>query len=115
MADNRRRRRNIARFFAPLALVAFGVALAMVILSFTNEQDDGGDGQRSTTESSRQTTPENAQTPRRQRRAFYRVKLNDTLGLIAEKTGVPVERLQELNPELDPQNLVVGQRVKLRE
>ena len=43
------------------------------------------------------------------------MKLNDTLGLIAEKTGVPVERLQELNPELDPQNLVVGQRVKLRE
>jgi len=36
-------------------------------------------------------------------------------GLIAEKTGVPVERLQELNPELDPQNLIVGQRVKLRE
>ena len=48
MADNRRRRRNIARFFAPLALVAFGVALAMVILSFTNEQDDGGDAQRTT-------------------------------------------------------------------
>jgi LysM repeat protein len=43
------------------------------------------------------------------------VKLNDTLGLIAEKTDVPVERLQELNPELDPQNLIVGQRIKLRE
>ena len=43
------------------------------------------------------------------------MKLNDTLGLISEKTGVSVERLQELNPELDPQNLIVGQRVKLRE
>ena len=43
------------------------------------------------------------------------MKLNDTLGLISEKTGVAVEALQELNPELDPQNLIVGQRVKLRE
>jgi LysM repeat protein len=43
------------------------------------------------------------------------VKLNDTLGLIAQKTGVPVERIEELNPELDPQNLIVGQRIKLRE
>ena len=115
MADHSRRRRNIARFFAPLALVAFGVALAMVILSFTNEQEDAGGGPRTTTESGQQTTPQNAESHRRQRRAFYRVKLNDTLGLIAEKTGVPVERLQELNPELDPQNLIVGQRVKLRE
>jgi hypothetical protein len=26
-----------------------------------------------------------------------------------------VERIQELNPELDPQNLIVGQKIKLRE
>jgi LysM repeat protein len=95
MADHARRRRNIARIFAPLALLACGAAVAVVVVTFTNEQGD--DGQR------------------RPARRFYRVKLNDTLGLIAEKTGVPVERLQELNPELDPQNLVVGQRVKLRE
>jgi LysM repeat protein len=43
------------------------------------------------------------------------VKLNDTLGLISEKTGVPVERIEALNPELDPQNLIVGQKIKLRE
>ena len=48
-------------------------------------------------------------------RASYTVKLNDTLGLIAEKTDVSVERLQTLNPELDPQNLIVGQKIKLRE
>ena len=48
-------------------------------------------------------------------RATYTVKLNDTLGRISAKTGVPVDRLQTLNPELDPQNLVVGQKIKLRE
>ena len=29
--------------------------------------------------------------------------------------GTTVERLQELNPELDPQGLVAGQKIKLRE
>ena len=36
-------------------------------------------------------------------------------GSIAEKTGVSVERLQELNPELDPQALLSGQKINLRE
>jgi LysM repeat protein len=44
----------------------------------------------------------------------YVVKTGDTLGSIAQKTGVPVEKLQELNPTLDPQALVSGQRIKLR-
>jgi hypothetical protein len=114
MAEHGRRRRNIARFLAPLALMAVGAAVAIVVLGFAEDQDDGGGRGSTTTEAGRQTTREDAPA-RRQRRPFYRVKLNDTLGLIAEKTGIPVERLQALNPELDPQNLIVGQRVKLRE
>jgi LysM repeat protein len=44
----------------------------------------------------------------------YVVESGDTLGGIAEKTGVPVERLEELNPGLDQFQLVAGQRIKLR-
>jgi LysM repeat protein len=113
MADHRRLRRNTARIVAPLALVACGVAIALVVMSFTDDEKND-EPERTTTQAGERTNPQNA-TQRRNRRPVYRVKLNDTLGLIAEKTGVPVERLQELNPELDPQNLVVGQRVKLRE
>lgn len=115
MADRRRLRRNTARIIAPLALLACGVALAMVVMSFTEERQKDDDARtRTTTQSGERTTPQ-GEGQRRSRRRIYRVNLNDTLGLIAEKTGVPVERLQELNPELDPQNLNVGQRVKLRE
>jgi hypothetical protein len=114
MADHGRRR-SPARFLAPLALLAVAAAFALVILSFTsNEDSDGGEG-RTATEAGEPSPRENARQRRRQRRPFYRVKLNDTLGLIAQKTGVGVEQLQVLNPELDPQNLVVGQRIKLRE
>jgi LysM repeat protein len=114
MADHRRLRRNIARIVAPLALLSCGVAIALVVTSFTDDQQNDEPEERTTTQSGDRTSPENG-AGRRSRRRIYRVKLNDTLGLIAEKTGVPVERLQELNPELDPQNLIVGQRVKLRE
>jgi hypothetical protein len=114
MADHARRRRIIARIFAPLALLACGVAVAVVVVSFTDDQGDDDSQERTTTQAGQRTTPER-DGRRRTARRIYRVKLNDTLGLIAEKTGVPVERLQQLNPELDPQNLIVGQRVKLRE
>ena len=56
------------------------------------------------------TTPKPAPKP-----ATYTVKTGDNLGSIAEKTKVPIETLQELNPELDPQALVTGQKIKLKE
>ena len=45
---------------------------------------------------------------RSRRRTSTSSRTGDTLGAIAERTGVPVERLQELNPSLDPQALVSG-------
>lgn len=103
-----RRRRSPARFLAPVALIACAVAIALVV-SNTKSNDEGGKGTASkTTATTTDTTP-------RKRRANYTVKTGDTLGAIAERTGVSVERLQELNPELDPQALVSGQKIKLRE
>ena len=106
------RRRSPARLLAPLALLLAVAAVLVVIQASTGSDDSNGGGDRTSVE---QTTPtEREERPVRQR-ASYTVKLNDTLGLIAEKTGVSVERIQELNPELDPQNLIVGQKIKLRE
>jgi LysM repeat protein len=109
----RGRRRNVARLLAPLALL-LSVAAVLVIVQSTNDSgESNGDGAgRTTTEQG--TTQDTTAKPRRVR-PNYTVKLNDTLGLIAEKTGVSVERIQVLNPELDPQNLIVGQKIKLRE
>ena len=113
MPENRRRF-SPSHLLAPLALLVCAGAIAIVVLN-SNVVDDGNstESSSSTTETapSDQTTTERTR-PRRRR---YTVKLNDSLGSIAEKTGVPVERLEELNPELDPQALVVGQKIKLRE
>lgn len=43
----------------------------------------------------------------------YEVEPGDTLGGIADKTGLTVERLKELNPELDAQTLSPGQEIKI--
>jgi LysM domain len=113
MADHGARPRTLARLLAPLALVAVAGAVGYVVSTSNGSGDDGdGNAERGVEQRPR----EDAQQQRRRRqRAFYSVKLNDTLGLIAQKTDIPVERLEELNPELDPQNLIVGQRIRLRE
>ena len=106
--------RSPARLLAPLALVVFALAVVLVLLTASagDDGDGGADTASDQTGTTAQTTTATTTTPRR---STYTVKTGDTLGLIAEKTGVPVERLQELNPELDPQALLSGQKINLRE
>jgi LysM repeat protein len=109
-------RLSLARLLAPLALIAFVVVfLAIVLGSGVVGDDDGGaatTGAKGAPASTQTTT-----TKKRQKKSpqTYTIKPNDTLSGIAATTGTTVERLQELNPELDPQGLVAGQKIKLRE
>jgi LysM repeat protein len=118
-------KRTPARVLAPLALVAFGVALMLIVASAGDGDDEPA--KTSATEQEQRDLELAKERRRRQRsearregqgklpQDVYVVKTGDTLGSIAEKTGIPVEKLQELNPELDPQALVSGQKIKLRE
>jgi LysM repeat protein len=117
MAHQGRPRRSPARLVAPIALAVAFAAVVLVVSNSRSDGEDGGGGDDSATRTTEQPPRQqgNRQQQRQRQRAFYRVKLNDTLGLIAEQTGVPVEQLEALNPELDPQNLIVGQRIRLRE
>ena len=111
-------RRSPARILAPLALAVFALVFFAILLSSGGSGGGGGNAGGTSTESSRTSTAstrERTTTTPRGGRATYTVKVGDTLGGIADKTGVPVERLLELNPDLDPQALVSGQKVKLRE
>jgi LysM repeat protein len=94
-----------------MALVLAAVAVLLVIQASTGSGDGSKDNNAKTTSVQQQPT----ETTKQRVRPSYTVKLNDNLGLISEKTGVSVARLEELNPELDPQNLIVGQKIKLRE
>jgi len=113
--------RSLARVIAPLALVAAAAAVALVIATSAavTGGDDGAQTKtttaakpsqtptRTTDGSKTTTTPQS--TPR-----VYVVKPGDILSTIAERTGVSVAEILELNPDIDPQALVNGQRIKLR-
>ena len=103
--------RSPARFLAPLALVACSVALYMVVTSST-QPDTGGSPNRAT-EAQPTATPRGRRERRVRRR--YTVKAGDTPSSIAEETGVPLEDILRLNPDLDPQTLSPGQRIRLRQ
>lgn len=110
--------RSPLRFLAPVALVAFGLALLLIVSSA-----GGGDGTTTRSSSAQEKERDLGKTSKKKRRGgdsklptrSYTVKEGDTLGSISEKTGIPVDKLQELNPQIDPQQLVTGQKVKLRE
>jgi LysM repeat protein len=113
---------------APISLVAFAVIFLIVIVS---SLDSGSESKDSRTRAAEQRTVKRASDSRRAgttaatgatgttgaagNRRVYVVKAGDTLVEIANDTGVPIEELLSLNPSIDPQGLVTGQRVKLRE
>ena len=108
--------RSPVRLLAPIALVAFAFALVVVIAAsdVTGGGDDGTERADEGAPPSAETTERERPAPKREKRS-YTVQLGDSLGSIAEETGVDVETIQLLNPELDPQSLTVGQKIKLRE
>ena len=105
--------RSPARFLAPLALVAFALALFIVVSNAT--KDDGGSTRAKDAGQPAQSssTPTGDKKKRKQPRS-YTVKSGDTPSGIAEKVDVPLETILELNPDLDPQALTPGTKLKLR-
>jgi LysM repeat protein len=108
-----RSRRSPARFLAPVALATVIVAsLAMVSGSGTTGSSPSPGNGTQTSKTSASTTGVSTTTKRVRR--TYTVKVGDTLGGIAVKTGVPLTKLQELNPSVDPHAMTAGQKIRLR-
>ena len=107
------------RMLAPALLALFALVLLVVVVASLGGggSDSDSDDSRTTTEkptrtrTTEQPRPDGAATGRR----VYVVKPGDSLVRIAQQTEVPIERLLALNPSVDPQALVTGQRIKLRE
>jgi LysM repeat protein len=119
----KRTRRSPARFLAPLALIAVLVAFLAIVTS------SGGGGGGSTTEESTSTTSAQTSTTKKKTGSTktrkkaaqredagktYTVQVGDTLGGIADKTGVPLDRIEELNPDVDPHAMTTGQEIRLK-
>jgi LysM repeat protein len=123
--------RTPTRWLAPIALLVALAAVGYVVRDFsssaseeepaatqttTSERESQGGGSdeeeepATTTEGDGETTT--STTPRNGKKSV-RVGPGDTLGSIAEENDLTVEEVLELNPDLDPNSLNVGDRVKL--
>jgi LysM repeat protein len=108
-------RSSFARLLAPLALIAFSLAVAAIVLGSDVVGDDNSSETAGARDLPAATDTATNETSQKRTTRTYTIKANDTLSAIAEENGTTVERLLELNPELDPQGLVAGQKIKLRE
>ena len=106
--------RSPARFLAPLALLAFAVALLLVV-SKSPDQESTAQPSGITRSAGSAAAPTAGQKHKKRRlKRMYTVKPGDTPSGIAEKTGVPLEDILALNPTLDPQTLAPGTKIRLR-
>jgi len=95
-----------ARVVAAAALaVAFVVAVAVIAGALGGDSHHRGSHMRASGQAS---------AKRKKAPATYVVRSGDTLTAIAHRTGVPVARIEALNPRVDPQILIAGETLKLR-
>jgi len=99
--------RNPARLAAPLALLAAAVAVVVVV------QASKPGSSSSSPSATRTAVTQPARQTRRTAPRAYVVKVGDTLTVIADKTGVSLDEIQRLNPDVDPNALQTGERLRL--
>lgn len=105
-----------ARAFAAAALIAGFLIVIVVVAGSVGGDDNGGSGNgaAATQTSSGGEGRGEGSAKQGKRSTFYVVQNGDTLTSIARKTGVSVDRIEALNPGVDPQILVSGEKLKLR-
>lgn len=102
-----------ARILVPLALIAcVGAVVALVADTMSASEDP--DPQRQRPAAARNNDDGESKKAKKKNPAEYVVESGDTLSGIAEKTGVPIDRIVRKNPDLDPRVLNAGQVIKLR-
>ena len=98
---------QIVRAFAVMALIAAFVLVVVIIAT-----SGGGSGGNDNGNAQKVSVSKAGQ--RAVQRGVWIVHSGDTLGAISLKTGIDIATLQSLNPDLDPQTLLEGQRIALR-
>jgi hypothetical protein len=103
-------RKEAKRYGAPAAfLLAATIAVLLVRSGLRTDAAPVTTARTTTTVSTTASTP----VPPRRRR-FYRLRAGETLSDVAIRFDTSVERLLALNRGIEPTNLVVGQRIRIK-
>ncbi len=138
-ADRRERhratRRGLGRFLAPLALIVVVIAVIVIVSDAGGSSSSAthtvlvatqttGGGSRARTSTTRRTTGTATTAGTSSTTGTtstgtgtvgtYTIQAGDTFSVVAEKTGVSLATIEQLNPGVSPSALRVGQVIKLR-
>jgi LysM repeat protein len=108
-------RSRLARLAAPAAFL-LAVTIAVLLVRSGLRADDDDQPERATvarTTQTQRTATTTARPPLPPQRRTYTVEEGDTLDQIALDFDTTVERLLELNPDIEPTELRPGQRVRV--
>ena len=99
----------MARVLAVFALIAAVILVVATVMT----SDDGSDGDEGSQMRAKSGTTRPGE--RALNKGVWIVEDGDTLVSISEATGIELDDLVALNPDIDPQARIAGQRVSLRQ
>ena len=101
--------RSRVHWLAPLVLV--GAVAVVVWVTATTLSDPSSKSPTVEASPAGSATPPTTKPPSSS--TTYTVKTGDLLTTVSEKTGVSLDRLYELNPDIDANALRAGQKIRL--
>jgi LysM repeat protein len=105
-------RSRVTRYAAPVAfLLAVTIGALVVRSGFEHSKHNAA---APTTTVTATTKKKRHHVHARSHARTYTVQSGDTLGSIAGKTGTTVARLEQLNPNIDPTALRIGQMIRVQ-
>jgi spore germination protein YaaH len=104
-------RKEAKRYGAPAAFL-LAATIAVLLVRSGLRMDAAPVTTARTTTTTVSTTTSTPVPPRRRR--FYRLRAGETLSDVAIRFDTSVERLLALNPGIEPTNLVVNQRIRIK-
>jgi LysM repeat protein len=104
-------RKHAKRYGAPAAFLLAVTVAVLLVRSGLQGRDSSTDA--TTVRTTTATTPVTTSVPVKQRR-FYHVRQGETLSDVAIRFDTTVAALETLNPGVEPTNLTVGQRLRVK-
>jgi LysM repeat protein len=105
-----RQQREWRRYAAP---AAFLLAVTIAVVLVRSGLEHGSSNPRTTT-TTRRIPPSPQVSTTASKREYWTVRAGDTFGVISTKTGVPVARIQSLNPKVTSTSLFIGEKVRIK-
>jgi hypothetical protein len=106
--DSRRPSSWTARILAPLALALVAIAVVAVVSASLDSSDEPRERERSESTGCQPDAEQAVED------GYYVIEPGEDLSIVADRTCIPVERLIDLNQNLDPQAIQPASCVDLR-